>query len=1357
MDDIDDIFPIPLVPPGIIEAVSNNRLVIFIGAGTSRIIGCDGWKELAKKLVNAAHEQEVINYHEKSRIIEKYGPRETITILKKILPEGIYEETLRQSLKGDDEKKKKRPIYEKLFKLRGIYLTTNIDTHFDRHFEKSKIFSYPSQLSYDRIKPFSLFHLHGTMDDFSTVIFSVQEYISHYNKENIKEFLKYIFTEFTVLFVGYSLSEREILDYLLLKGNPVYESEEKQKKTRHFILLPLFGAEKNLLRFEKEYFSELNVSVVPYAIDEKGYDQLYDVIESWESYINRKTSFVPKSFGFIEQNIDHYDKQNAVEIFQLIKNDEYFGNHFFGKVKSVDWFYPLRNKCYFSPENAPGPKAAGKEGYYTIPQWNVLPYLERVSQQVNVPGNERYIDELLTIIKDVSSYRDASGKHISNYRTWWYFTKILLNIPNRSIPLEIVNLIPIWLDSTFDVILPGSEIANNLLPKFLPDNPTEEDVQKAERIVDYVTAVKVAEIPAEWEPDIRYEREEPPLIVDTFWLIDSFIKQKNADRVGEKCTEKLIHLIADRLKTIFRYQKPVHQINIDLEDRIYNISVLHTRDYKFVFRIRISEKQSKDEESLEFDILECKNFEFFLESVRTEISKFAEARKIEEIDTKLRLLYESLFHDYSFIWFRSLSIINVSAAYETRKVLTLILRNILLAKARVDKLATQDILDEFLGDRYQYPIFKRLVLLTISEYWNDFREEFWKIISEPEGEKLFDDYNYEPEIYTLLEKNVKEFSSQEKDRIKQIIEKGPQRDLPKDNRDIYVNYWKEKWYSALKTDPDFGRHYQMYRDKTKTEERISFRETTVKVGPGPSPLTKEKILKMSNEGLAEFLSEFKTKDPWHGPTVDGLSDTLREVVREKPEKFVSNLSPFLNTDYYYVYSILWGIIDAWDNRKPLEWGNLFDFIKQYIERDEFWQDKFKMVDHDIWNADHQWVISMIGKLIQNGTKDSSWTFPEDYLPDAQEILFLILRKTKIRHVEEIGDPVNYALNSVFGKTITALIFLSWRIAQVEDEKGVKKKIKWSEEIGNEYEKMLKDGIVEAYILFGQYLHYLFALDRGWVEKKIVEFENIDEFLWSAFMSGYLINRMVYYNLYDLMGGHYLKAISYLFEEKYAEEGVVQHIALSYLYDVEDFSKNSLFGKLLKKWNPSQIQELISFFWMQRDRLTEPTGENVSDLNSDDTERLRNKILDFWRYFHEKYKEKDLLNEDDKVILSRVTLLSIFLYKIDEESAQWLMLSAPYVRVNHTFLFLVEYLDDLKDRGDRIESGRYIGKILLRMLNEFIVEFKDKHIRSIVRFLYETKEKEATDIANEICILYLSHGLEVLRDIYERYTGGESKY
>ena len=145
-------------------------------------------------------------------------------------------------------------------------------------------------------------------------------------------------------------------------------------------------------------------------------------------------------------------------LLSLIEKDVSYQNYFLGKVKDIKWFLPLKAEGYFKPNKNPHPAPAEQEGLFTIPEWNVLPYLERVSQQANTPNNENYIDELLAIIKEVSNYKDLHGQHIDNYRTWYYFVKVLLNIPNEKIPLDIIELVPIWLDSKFDTMLQGAEI-----------------------------------------------------------------------------------------------------------------------------------------------------------------------------------------------------------------------------------------------------------------------------------------------------------------------------------------------------------------------------------------------------------------------------------------------------------------------------------------------------------------------------------------------------------------------------------------------------------------------------------------------------------------------------------------------------------------------------------------------------------------------------------------------------------------------------------------------------------------------------------------------------------------------------------
>ena len=45
------IFPIPPIPPQLIEAINNEQFAIFFGAGTSMMIGCSSWERMAEKLI----------------------------------------------------------------------------------------------------------------------------------------------------------------------------------------------------------------------------------------------------------------------------------------------------------------------------------------------------------------------------------------------------------------------------------------------------------------------------------------------------------------------------------------------------------------------------------------------------------------------------------------------------------------------------------------------------------------------------------------------------------------------------------------------------------------------------------------------------------------------------------------------------------------------------------------------------------------------------------------------------------------------------------------------------------------------------------------------------------------------------------------------------------------------------------------------------------------------------------------------------------------------------------------------------------------------------------------------------------
>jgi hypothetical protein len=163
--------------------------------------------------------------------------------------------------------------------------------------------------------------------------------------------------------------------------------------------------------------------------------------------------------------------------------------------------------------------------------------------------------------------------------------------------------------------------------------------------------------------------------------------------------------------------------------------------------------------------------------------------------------------------------------------------------------------------------------------------------------------------------------------------------------------------------------------------------------------------------------------------------------------------------------------------------------------------------------------------------------------------------------------------------------------------------------------------------------------------------------------------------------------------------------------------------------------------MQRDYAT---------TDNDDARRIRKQILEFWKAIYQRYqvKEDEELDKNDKLLLSKLSKLTVFLHEIDEDNLQWLLQVAPYVKEDFSSPFFIEYLDRLKDSGDKAKTAGYIGTVFLTMLDHFTPDYDEAHIRSIIEFIYQAG---LTEKANTICNIYGSRGHKFLRDIYEKYN------
>ena len=387
------------------------------------------------------------------------------------------------------------------------------------------------------------------------------------------------------------------------------------------------------------------------------------------------------------------------------------------------------------------------------------------------------------------------------------------------------------------------------------------------------------------------------------------------------------------------------------------------------------------------------------------------------------------------------------------------------------------------------------------------------------------------------------------------------------------------------------------------------------------------------------------------------------------------------------------------------------------------------MEKDGWlgEAGHLWIVGIIAELIQDGTRDDSWPFPEEHIGKAENIIFLLLKNIKAEEDREITDYVTYTLNTALGKTISALILLALRIARINDKKGIKSDIKWTSEYKNKYDEILSKKIIEGFTCLGRYLPNFYYLDKAWIKEKVESLENEKGSKhWEAFMDGYFSIGKVYDDLYELMKPYYQYGLSYDFKEHHNQELLIQHICIQYLRDHEKLDDpDSLFKNIIDAWKPEQVQEIISFFWVQRNYLVESSDEN---------EKIKGNIIAFWKQFFEQYRGKNesSLTQEDRHILSSASRLSLFLPKISAEYYEWLKLSAPYVNERFNAHFFIEYLDQLKDRGDTANNANYIGDIYLRMLDKNTPDYEQENIRSIVEFLYDTG---VIDKASTICNIY----------------------
>ena len=169
-----------------------------------------------------------------------------------------------------EERKEIYELLNNLYNRKNFFVTTNIDNGLQKYLKipddnvsiNPKFYYNPPKL---------ITYLHGRIDNEESWIFTTEQYYRGYSKDSApcKQYLKLIFENYNVLFIGYGLNENEILSLIRLTN----------KRKIHYWLE---GSNRNKLDYLKIRSTTLkenyNIELIPYNIDQNGYETLYDVI-----------------------------------------------------------------------------------------------------------------------------------------------------------------------------------------------------------------------------------------------------------------------------------------------------------------------------------------------------------------------------------------------------------------------------------------------------------------------------------------------------------------------------------------------------------------------------------------------------------------------------------------------------------------------------------------------------------------------------------------------------------------------------------------------------------------------------------------------------------------------------------------------------------------------------------------------------------------------------------------------------------------------------------------------------------------------------------------------------------------------
>lgn len=400
-----------VVPPTIIDAIKNNRLVIFVGAGISALYGFPLWDSLANDLVDYCYKVGCITNSEKDTILHcGYSSVQKISIATYRLGKNKNGRDigLDYIVKVLSKKRNKKhlEIAEEigllLSKFNSPIVTTNADLVLDntKALASRDSFYCLNEKPEDYLKPNSITHIHGSIENPEEMIFTSDAYTRQYLATSpFGKKLQAIFRGKTVLFVGYGVSEFELIRYF-------FDEAKDKDEFNFFKLVGYLNKDTFKISLDDDYYSKLKIRLLPYCLEKKGYLALIDVLKEWTSTIEKESTPAPTLIKEVVNILKAKPEKGKVDrIAELIKDKEieesFVNSELIKSAFQTQWIEKLIIKTgWFDTKKYFLPPIIIDEKSYRSSLWGGLAILRQYA--LTSKKIKRIDDKIISIIHDCS-------------------------------------------------------------------------------------------------------------------------------------------------------------------------------------------------------------------------------------------------------------------------------------------------------------------------------------------------------------------------------------------------------------------------------------------------------------------------------------------------------------------------------------------------------------------------------------------------------------------------------------------------------------------------------------------------------------------------------------------------------------------------------------------------------------------------------------------------------------------------------------------------------------------------------------------------------------------------------------------